>query len=109
MAELEEDIAGAQLPTRDTLGIAGQGRAARPAERAALRDLESGDALRAWLAAIDAGMAARPSETGVQLVAGAYRALYDAHGVPSERLRRRRRRWTRSKSIYRRKYERNYF
>lgn len=36
-------------------------------------------------------MAARPSETGVQLVAGAYRALYDAHGVPSERLRRRRR------------------
>lgn len=36
-------------------------------------------------------MAARPSETGVQLVAGAYRALYDAHGVPSDRLRRRRR------------------
>lgn len=91
VAELEEDIAGAQLPTPGTLGIAGQGRAARPAERAALRDLTRGDALRAWLAAIDAGMAARPSETGVQLVAGAYRALYDAHGVPSERLRRRRR------------------
>lgn len=36
-------------------------------------------------------MAARPNETGVQLVAGAYRALYDAHGVPSDRLRRRRR------------------
>lgn len=34
VAELDEDIAGAQLPTPGTLGIAGQGRAARPAERA---------------------------------------------------------------------------
>ena len=62
VAELDEDIAGAQLPTPGALGIAGQGRAARPAERAALRDLARGDALRAWLAAIDAGMAALAGE-----------------------------------------------
>lgn len=58
VAELDDDIAGAQLPAPGMLGIAGQGRAARPAERAALRDMARGDVLRGWLAAIDAGMAA---------------------------------------------------
>lgn len=58
VAELDDDIAAAQLPAPGMLGIAGQGRAARPAERAALRDMARGDVLRGWLAAIDAGMAA---------------------------------------------------
>lgn len=58
VAELDDDIAGAQLTAPGMLGIAGQGRAARPAERAALRDMARGDVLRGWLAAIDAGMAA---------------------------------------------------
>lgn len=58
VAELDDDIAGAQLPAPGMLGIAGQGRAARPAERAALRDMARGDVLRGWLAAIDAGIAA---------------------------------------------------
>lgn len=75
VAELDEDIAGAQLPTPGTLGIAGQGRAARPAERAALRDLTRGDALRAWLAAIDAGMAALNARRGAATVQEYVRAL----------------------------------
>lgn len=62
VAELDDDIAGAQLPTPGMLGIAGHGSAASPAERAALRDLTRGDVLRDWLTAIDAGMAALAEE-----------------------------------------------